>query len=204
MHTPPLYNFTLISERLIIRPYALDDLTAVSAMLDSAFGPAPQEERLAWLRWTIMNYTALASLGQPPYGDYAVVLRATDELIGSVGVVPSYGPFDKLPYFRGLSTEPHSDLSRPEVGLFWALSADHRGLGYATEATRALIDFMFSTWQLKRVVATTERNNYASLAVMHRLGMIVEENPSIYPEWFQMIGILPNPALPDGALWPAE
>ena len=42
--------------------------------------------------------------------------------------------------------------------------------------------------RFNRLVATTERSNTASQAVMRRLGMSVEENPLPEPEWFQVVG----------------
>jgi RimJ/RimL family protein N-acetyltransferase len=44
-----------------------------------------------------------------------------------------------------------------------------------------------------RIVATTQRSNAASIAVMRRLGMNVQENPDPDPPWFQVVGILAHP-----------
>jgi RimJ/RimL family protein N-acetyltransferase len=186
---------TLTTDRLIIRPLTLDDLDPVHAIMNAGFGAVPRAEREAWLQWTARNYAALARLAQPPFGDRGIVLRATGALIGSVGLVPSYGPFDKLPYFRTRACVPPSGLFTPEIGLFWVLDARHRGQGYATEAARAVIDAMFSTQGLKRIVAMSDYENVASIAVMQRLGMTVERNPDPNPEWFQVVGILENPAV---------
>ncbi len=183
----------LETERLIIRPFAPDDLDNIHRILNEAFGETDYTERREWLAWSVMNYTALERLYQPPYGDRAVVLKASETLIGAAGLVPSCGPFDKLPYFRARSSEPPSGLIRPEMGLFWALGAAYRGQGYATEAARALVDFVFVEMGWKRLVATTDYTNTASIAVMKRLGMTIERNPDPTPEWFQIVGILENP-----------
>ena len=61
------------------------------------------------------------------------------------------------------------DHRQGEVG--WALGADYRGQGYATEAARALIDYGFSSLCLHRIHADTNSDNLASLRVMERLGM---------------------------------
>jgi RimJ/RimL family protein N-acetyltransferase len=184
----------LETERLIIRPFALADLAAIHAILNEAFGEVPHAERQEWLEWTVRNDRALARLFQPPYGDRAVVLRATGAVIGAVGLVPSLGPFDRLPALRAHSSEPSTGLFTPEVGLFWVLAAAHRGHGYATEAARALVAFAFAHLHLKRIVAVTEEDNTASIAVMQRLGMTVQRHPDPAPEWFQVVGILDNPA----------
>jgi len=72
-----LHHFTLETDRLIIRPLALEDFDPIHAALNSAFGDYPVEKRRHWLQWTVMNYDALAGLGQPPYGERAVALKAT-------------------------------------------------------------------------------------------------------------------------------
>ena len=108
-----------------------------------------------------------------------------------VGVVPSMGPFAQLPGFGGAIGPP--DRLRPEVGLYWAVAPEHRRNGYATEAARAVIDHGFAELGLARIVATTERDNPASIAVMRRLGMRVEQNPLPEPHWFQVVGWLDAP-----------
>ncbi|RPJ02984.1 MAG: N-acetyltransferase [Chloroflexi bacterium] len=192
-------SFILETERLIVRPFVRDDLDDVCRVLDEAFGEEPRSVRQEWLEWAVRNYTALARLYQPPYGDRAIVLKRDQTVIGAVGLVPCIGPFDKLPYFRARSSVPPTGLFTTEMGLFWALRRDYRGQGYATESARALIDFAFERLALRRIVATTEHGNASSIAVMTRLGMTVERNPDPTPEWFQAVGILDNPAVQKGS-----
>jgi RimJ/RimL family protein N-acetyltransferase len=118
-----------------------------------------------------------------------VVLRESGRLIGLVGLVPSLGPFGLLPSWP----EP-GGLCRPEVGLYWAVASSHRRRGVASEAAAALIAYAFAELRLARVVATTERENVASIGVMRRLGMRIEENPEPEPAWFQVVGILERDA----------
>lgn len=138
------------------------------------------------------NPEELAALYQPPYGDRALILRETDTLIGSVGLVPSLGPFGLLPGFDVPPDAPRARQNVPEVGLYWSLAPAFRGQGYATEAARALIAYAFAALNLRRIVATTEHANAASIAVMRRLGMRVERNPYLEPAWFQTVGVLEN------------
>ena len=81
-----------------------------------------------------------------------------------------------------------------EMGLFWAIDPDHQHQGYATEAAQALIDFAFQQLRVKRLIATTEYDNAASMGVMRRLGMHLEKNPLPDPPWLQVVGILEHPA----------
>jgi RimJ/RimL family protein N-acetyltransferase len=199
-HTTP--GWTLHTNRLTIRPLHTDDLDAIHRIMVESFGPESRQARAAWLDWTIRNYTALARLRQPPYGERGIALMDANDagpLIGAVGLVPGYGPFDTLPTWRSQSKLAPSGLFTPEIGLFWALGTAHRGHGYATEAARALIAFTFDALALKRIVATTEYDNAASIAVMRRLGMIIDTNPNPTPEWFQVVGVLANPADPAAA-----
>lgn len=189
--------FELESERLRIRPFRADDLTRIHDILNRAFGDdTALESRRTWLAWSIDNYRELARLYQPPYGDYALELKATGELIGSVGIVQCIGPFDVLPAFRDqLSTEP-TGLATTEMGLFWAVDPAHQRQGYAAEGAHRLIQFAFEQLHLKRIIATTEFDNEASMAVMRKLGMTIERNPYTEPFWFQVVGVLANPVQP--------
>jgi [ribosomal protein S5]-alanine N-acetyltransferase len=56
-----------------------------------------------------------------------------------------------------------------------------------------LVDFAFEQLRLARIVATTERDNAASQAVMRHLGMRMHENALDEPAWFQVVGILEHP-----------
>lgn len=184
----------LTSQRLMIREFHADDLDIIHPILNACFGEAPLEERRFWLDWVTRNYTALGQLYQPPYGDRAIVLKDTGQLIGSVGFVPCLGPFQLLPSFR-LNNESESRFNQPEVGLFWAITPEHQRQGYAAESAQVMIDYAFSTLNLRRIVATTEYDNLASQAVMQRVGMTIEQNPTPGdPPWFQVVGVLYNPA----------
>ena len=170
----------LETERLVVRPLTIDDTEAVRLTVEGVHA--------GWLEWAAASYEQLEALNQPPYGERGIELRQTGELIGMVGLVPSMGPFAQLPGFGGEVGDP--GRFRPEVGMFWSLAPPHRGKGYATEAAQAVIGHGFGALNLARIVATTERDNAASIAVMRRLGMCVEENPLPEPHWFQVVGWL--------------
>ena len=184
----------LETQRLRIRPFVMDDLESLHRLANACFGEAPLAERRIWLEWAVRNHTALAKLYQPPYGDRAFVLKETNTVIGQVGLVPSFGPFQRLPAFRKFG-EVEDQFNQPEFGLFWATAPEHQGQGYATEAAQALIDYAFQQMNIRRITATTEYDNAASIAVMRRLGMTIEQNPTPGdPPWLQVVGVLYNPA----------
>jgi len=191
----------LRTERLLIRPFVHNDLDAIHTVLDHDFAAAgrsddalSREEREAWLEWAIANHQQLATLNQPPYGDRAIVLLTTGAVIGICGLVPYIDVFGRIP---ALATgDPETDcLATAEVGLFWALSREHRGQGYATEAGRALIAFAFQRLRLGRLIATTDYDNHASINVMKRLGMTVDHNPDPDPPYRQVVAVLRNSGL---------
>lgn len=179
---------SLESERLRIQPFNDTDLEHCWRFrrdvfgLDEGRGPAQ-----SWLRWTIDSYRELAHLGQPPYADYAIVLKDGGAFIGSVGIVPTLVPWGAL---KG-DAEDH--LLSPEIGLFWGIMPEFRRRGYATEAARALRDYLFAELNARQAVATTERDNIASRRTMKKLGMRLFENPNPEPKWCQVVGFIANP-----------
>lgn len=188
----------LQTQRLSIRPFIIDDLRTIHRILDQTFGDgtlvddeAALQERRSWLEWQRLNQIWHANLFQPPYGERAIVLKATDAVIGAVGYVPCLDKFEQIPALR--VAEQASDYATPEVGLFWAIDPALQRHGYATEAAQALIDNAFTQWRLRRLIATTEYDNAASQAVMRKLGMRIEHNPLPEPPWLQIVGVLDNP-----------
>jgi RimJ/RimL family protein N-acetyltransferase len=190
----------LETPRLLIRPFVMDDLQDVHRLFDVELnnadlgteGVETLAERAQWLQWAVLNTVQLAKLNQPPYGDRAVILKSTRELIGSCGFVPCLNPFEQLPGLAPDAVSGGSVLNTTEFGLFYAISPAHRGQGFAPEAARALMDYAFQSLRLKRIVATTDYDNIASIGVMRKLGMRIEKNPLPEPPWLQVVGVLEN------------
>jgi RimJ/RimL family protein N-acetyltransferase len=65
-----------------------------------------------------------------------------------------------------------------EVG--WGIARDFRGRGYAVEATRAAIDWVFSTFEIDRIIHCIDRENIASQAVARRLGASKEHEIDLF------------------------
>jgi ribosomal-protein-alanine N-acetyltransferase len=182
---------TLETDRLIIRAFALEDGETYSRLLDAAFGAdsyGSADAKRVMFEYQVAADAGLALLHQPPYGDRAIVVRSSHEIIGSVGFAPCLMPFGQLPSFE---PTPHFTS---EIGLFWALFPDQQDQGYATEAAAAMVAYAFSQLHLRRIVATTEHDNTRSINVMRRLGMRLERNPRAEPVWFQTVGILDHPS----------
>jgi RimJ/RimL family protein N-acetyltransferase len=62
--------------------------------------------------------------------------------------------------------------SQGQIG--YALHTSDRGCGYASEASRALVEHAFTHLGLHRIYADTRADNKASWKVMERLGMVRE------------------------------
>jgi RimJ/RimL family protein N-acetyltransferase len=192
---------TLETVRLVIRPFSMDDLPAIHRILDAELHDADfgteaaktLDERAQWLQWTILGYEQFAKLHQPPYGERAVVLKQTGQLIGACGYVPCLDAFEQLPAFSASTNISPAGFRTTELGLFYAIAPAYHRQGYATEATQAMIQYAFEELRLKRIVATTTYDNAASIGVMRKLGMRIEKNPYPDPPWLQVVGILENP-----------
>jgi ribosomal-protein-alanine N-acetyltransferase len=129
---------------------------------------------------------------QPPYGDRAIVLKQSGQLIGAIGYVPCMMPFGQLPAFAAGLDEATRRLAICELGLYYALAPAHQRQGYTSEAAAAMVEYVFQGMRLRRVVATTTYDNLGSIGVMRRLGMRIERNPFPDPPWMQVVGILEN------------
>ena len=197
-----MFQKTIETERLEIRPFEMDDLPVIHRILDQTFGSGDKiddqialQERRSWLEWCILNQKWFPHLHQPPYGDRAIVLKSTLDLIGSIGYVPLLDVYKQIPEFsNGL---PTSSFTTTEFGLFWVIDPSYQRLGYATEAARAMISFAFKVLRLKRIIATTEYTNTASQGVMQKVGMQITHNPLPEPSWLQIVGIIENNGFED-------
>jgi RimJ/RimL family protein N-acetyltransferase len=79
-------------------------------------------------------------------------------------------------------SEEHRTL---EVGFIF--DPRHQGRGYATESSRAAVDWAFGDGGFHRVIGRTEARNTASARVLEKLGMRLEahfvENEWVKGEW---------------------
>lgn len=182
----------LETDRLLIRPFMETDVADVHAVLDSIDlldqGETPDQQLSStqqYVRWGSLNQQQLARLDQPPYGDRAVVLRSSTALIGCCGLVPYIDDLGMYPYFGGKTW----GYTRPEIGLYWSIHADHHKRGYATEVAKALIAYALDGLNLHHVIATTSYDNLASQRVMKKAGMELQSNPGKHPPWREVLAI---------------
>jgi RimJ/RimL family protein N-acetyltransferase len=140
------------TERLVLRPIdpERDFEPWAQAMADEQtvryLGTRPMNRAEAWRSMAL----ALGHWSIRGYGFFTVENKATGEWIGRVG-----------PWF------PEGWPDR-EVG--WTISPDHLRQGYATEAGRASIDYVFDNLGWSNVVHVILEGNRASIAVAEKLG----------------------------------
>ena len=182
----------LETERLIIRELTMDDLESINNVLNQCFGSeTPVGERQRRLQWTVLGYEMFAMLEHPPYGDRAVASKETGEIIGAVGIVPYLDTFNRVAAFNRAPNAP----ATAEVGLFWAIAPAHQRKGFASEAARAVMEYLFTHEKLGRIIATTGYENLPSQKVMQKLGMTIQrlKEPQL-PDQF-VVGVLENQTL---------
>jgi RimJ/RimL family protein N-acetyltransferase len=162
----------LNTKRLLLRPFAPDDLDALHAM-QSDEGVARwlynEPRSLEETRELLARKVGGSSVGGE--GDWlgaAVVLRETGELVADIALL--------------WASESHR---QGELGFI--VHPAHQGRGYATEASRPILAFAFETLGLHRVVGRLEARNAASARVLEKLGMRREahlvENEWVKGEW---------------------
>lgn len=168
------------TQRLLIRPYTLDDVAAAHAELDShpdvwRFDPgAPLS--LERRRQTIEQ--RISAYGGPIFGALAVTLRDDGQFIGYCGLQ--------------LYLCNRGAHATPEVELFYKLGRNHWGKGYALEACREMVRHAFEDLRLTRIVTCTASANEGSIKLLTRLGMRIE--PDI-TEPDAVLATLDNPAV---------
>lgn len=153
-------GITLETERLLLRPFCMDDVEAVASyshnMQAMRFMDLPPQTWDSTRRFV----AGLVEEGQPnAKGDwhFAVDLKERPgALIGAARI--------------GVPDPGHSH----EASLGYAMNSRHWGVGYATEAARRLLRFGFDELGLERIWAFAAVDNAASRRVMVKSGMRLE------------------------------
>src|SRR5687768_1343254 len=92
---------TIETEHLLIRDFTLEDAAIRQQVMEEGFGePVSAEDNALWMQWTMLGYGEFAKIYQPPYGERALCLKTTGEVIGAVGFVPAGVPWAVLAEFR--------------------------------------------------------------------------------------------------------
>jgi RimJ/RimL family protein N-acetyltransferase len=140
--------------RLILRPWRSDDIAANTAMLSdpgtarfiTPDGKTVTTEIGGWRNAAVISgHWALHGFGM-----FAVEEKLSRRYIGRVG--------------------PWSPSGWPGFEVGWGIDREYRGKGYAVEAARASIDWVFATFEIDEIIHCIDFTNAPSQAVARRLG----------------------------------
>jgi ribosomal-protein-alanine N-acetyltransferase len=144
------------SQRLYVRTWKPSDLDAWHQVVShprtnvnrTEKEPWSREQAQSWLEWHIDHRIGWekATFNCP------LILRATDQFIGSVGLNPFL-----------------EDENIPEIE--WTISPEHWGKGYATEIGRAMVTYGFEVASFPAIMGFAPPQHKASRRVMEKIGM---------------------------------
>ena len=151
--------------RLRLRPYTLDDLDRVAVILSnpevmkySPKGPIAKGKEKQVTR-EILEYF-IEHWEKYGFGVWAVVEKASRKLIGHCG----------------LNCLPNS----PDIEVIYRLDQNFWNQGFATEATKACLQYGFNSAKLYKIVAIASPQHIASRRVMEKVGFKYEKNARFY------------------------
>ena len=143
------------SQRLYVRTWKQSDLDALYHVMSepqthlyTQQEPWSREYTQLWLEWHLDHRIGwgVGTFNCP------LILRATDQLIGDVGL----NPFLEDEYI-------------PEIE--WQIGPEHWGKGYATEVGRAMLAYGFQEAGFPAIMGFALSQHVASRRVMEKLGM---------------------------------
>jgi [ribosomal protein S5]-alanine N-acetyltransferase len=144
----------LETDRLLFRPHEMGDRETYCAMEQDAevrryIGGAPRTREAAEARFGAELKSPRDQLGM-----WATVLKANGCYIGRCGVYPRI----------------QGDIVIPDEGvLAFYLARKYWGQGLASEAAAAFVKFGFEELGLRRIVATVQAGNFASVRILEKL-----------------------------------
>jgi len=146
---------TLTTDRLTLRPFVADDawdverLAGMREVADTTLNiphPYPVGAATAWIERQAPALEAGTGV------TFAIVETKTSQLVGAIGLMHIV-----------------REHRRAEIG-YW-IAPDRWNNGYATEATRRILDFGFESLSLHRIEARRFERNVASGKVLLKAGM---------------------------------
>lgn len=143
----------LETERLLLRPITNSDVDNLLWMFSDPDTMKfmekllNREDTLKWIAWNFKHHE------ENGFGYLAIELNDSQTFIGRVGLVAS----------------TIEDERKVEMG--WFVHSEYWNKGYATEATKALLNYAFDNYGLDTVYATLNPKNTASVRITEKIGM---------------------------------
>ncbi|WP_076537424.1 GNAT family N-acetyltransferase [Shewanella sp. UCD-KL21] len=142
---------TIVTTRLTIRAFQIDDLAAFAAYRADPVIAQYQ----SWDDYQLEDAKALFNSM-----DYA--------LFGAAGNWFQLAIVDKIQQLVGDVAVHFVDDMQMELGF--TIARQYQQQGFATEAVAAVIDYLFVSLNKHRITAITDAENLASMALLERLG----------------------------------
>ena len=154
----------LASERLLLRDFIEADLDPFIALSqDEAIFTYSRGRRMGYSTRKALFLRLLAEPSMTPRSTYTLVVETSDGFAGYCGI-----------------SEMH-EADQAEFG--WYLRSDQWGRGYATEATRLLLGFGFGSLDRRRMYATADPDNLASIRVLEKSGLTCDGPMGVVETW---------------------
>jgi len=145
---------SLETERLLLRAFVADDLDPFADIVadpevikKATYDGTTMTRAQAW-NWLCLM---LGHWHMRGYGIWGIEEKSTGKFIGRIGL-------QFLDWFE-------------DVELVWMLAKSAWGKGYASEGTRAAIEFGLNRLALSRITAVIHQENIPSIRLAERLGM---------------------------------
>lgn len=172
---------TFETERLVVRDWGDDDADRLLDMYSRDdvvrfLGATPDPMRTTGQALDRIARGRARNAQDPPCGWWAVEVRATGVVAGTVALVPVDG-----------------GAVEGGVEVAWHLHPDSQGNGFATEAARAALGRGHDAG-LAEILALTDPANTASQAVCRRLGLELRETSDRYYGKALMVWVSRRPA----------
>jgi RimJ/RimL family protein N-acetyltransferase len=151
----PTFKIMIKSQRLTLKPIALEDAGEVFAYR----GDAESNKYQGWIPNTLEDVVEFINKNPVTFNvsnswfQLAIIDNATAQLIGDVGI-----------HFV--------DDEQCEVGC--TINKEYHQKGYAKEALKATIDYLFQDLNKHRITASVDPRNNASVNLMKSLGFRLE------------------------------
>ncbi len=150
-----MYPIEIRGSCVLLREFHPSDLDKVVSVIgdDRVTNSLSFDSRTRGQASTIIHDTLIRAKQEPRTEYYLAVTTVNNGLVGFVRL--------------GLNGVQAAKLGYAIAAAYWRR-------GYATDATRTLIDYGFRSLKLRRISAAIGPENTASIAIAHRLGMTYE------------------------------
>jgi RimJ/RimL family protein N-acetyltransferase len=174
----------LETERLRLRPLALDDLDAIASLYSDpeviqylgVGKPLSHEDSERSVQRMVRSWEV------DGFGQFAVERKDDGTFVGRCGFLV----WDAAT----LTTTTEAEATGPtELEVGYALEQQHWGRGYATEAALAVRDHAFGPMGRKRLIAFIRHDNVRSQRVAEKLGMRHERDVMLMDQPAQLFAV---------------